>query len=234
MHETDLRGHEKNSTFHFPEDVKWHDDHHPAVLRILAHLFSVVLHPLFIPSYVAAYLIYIHPYAFSNFDEKAKAMRLISVVLLTAFFPAFTVFLLKRLGFANSVYLRTQKERIIPYVSSMFYFFWTYYVSKNLPSTPPLFTTMLLGVFISSIGALMANIYYKVSMHAIAMGGMFAFFLVLALLGSTPVTIYLTIVILISGLVCTARLIVSDHFPFDIYSGFLIGLISQTIAIFFI
>jgi len=234
MHETDLRGQDQNSAFHFPQDVKRQEDHHPAVLRIVAHLFSIVFHPLFIPAYVAAYLIYIHPYAFANFDEKAKALRLISVVLLTAFFPAFTVFLLKRLGFADSVHLRTQKERIIPYVSSMFYFFWTFYVSKNLPSTPPLFTTMLLGVFIASIGALMANIYYKVSMHGIAMGGMFAFFLVLALLGSTPVTIYLTIAILISGMVCTARLIISDHFPFDVYSGFLIGVISQTLAIFFV
>src|SRR5690349_13999517 len=94
----------------------------PAPVRLLAHLFSYIFHPLFIPAYISAFLIFRHPYAFSGFDDKVKALRLISVVLLTAFFPAFTVFLLYKLGFARSIFLNTRKERIIPYVASMFFF----------------------------------------------------------------------------------------------------------------
>jgi hypothetical protein len=228
MQDTDLR-----ETLYFKPAEREVFEPQPAIIRVLAHVLSFLFHPLFIPTFISTYLIYVHPYAFSAFDERAKGMQLISIFLLTAFFPAFTVFLLKRLGFASSVYLRTQKERIIPYVASMFFFFWTYYVSKNLSASPAVFRMMLLGVFIASIAALMANIYFKVSMHALAMGGMFAFFLILALLGSSPVTIYLTLAILIAGLVCSARLIVSDHHPFDVYAGFLLGVISQTIALFF-
>ena len=205
----------------------------PAPVRFLAHVFSFVFHPLFIPSYLGAFLIFIHPYAFSGFDPRNKVLRLISVFLITAIFPAFTVLLLKLLGFAESLFLRTQKERIIPYIAAMFYFFWIFYVFRNLSGTPAIFSTMLLGVFIGSIAALMANIYFKVSMHAIAMGGMVTFFLIVSILGNVPMSLFLSIAILIAGSVCTARLIVSDHHPFEVYSGFFLGMISQTIAIFF-
>lgn len=205
----------------------------PGPIRFLAHLFSFVFHPLFIPSYLGAFLIFVHPYAFSGYDPRNKVLRLISVVLITAFFPAFTVLLLKLLGFAESVYLRTQKERIIPYVASMFYYFWIFYVSRNLSGTPAIFTTMLLGVFIASIAALMANIYFKVSMHALAMGGLVTFFLIVSILGNVPMSLFLSLSILIAGLVCTSRLIVSDHHPFEVYCGFFLGMISQTIAVFF-
>ncbi len=214
-------------------DLRLPPDRQPAVIRLLAHLFSIIFHPLFIPAYIAAFLLFVHPYVFSGFSEKLRELRLISVVLLTAFFPAFVVFLLRQLKFIDSIQLRTQKDRIIPYISSMFFFFWIFYVSRSLPDSPPIFVTLLLGVFISSIAALMANIYYKVSMHALAMGGMFCFFVLLAMQGTFSMGIYLSIVVLIAGLVCTSRFIVSDHYPFEVYSGFLLGITSQAIAVVF-
>jgi acid phosphatase family membrane protein YuiD len=42
------------------------------------------------------------------------------------------------------------------------------------------------------------------------------------------------VVFIIAGLVCTSRLIVSDHTPFEIYTGILIGIIAQFIANIFI
>src|SRR5919107_130174 len=85
----------------------------PKWLRALGSFFSYVFHPLFISAYVAAYLIYLHPYEFAVYDHRQKALRLISVILITTFFPAITVILLWRLKFVSSIYLRTQKERII-------------------------------------------------------------------------------------------------------------------------
>lgn len=204
----------------------------PAAIKFFGHLFSYVFHPLFIPTYTAFFLIYVHPYVFSDTDPKTKMMRGISVILLTAFFPAFSVFLLKMLGFTKSVFLKTRKERIIPYVISMFFYFWIFYVSINLSDCPLLFRIMLLGVFLSCIAAYMANIYYKVSMHAVAMGSFMTFFILLALHGTFFMGLYLSLSILIAGLVCTARLVVSNHHPFDVYSGFLMGVIMQGVASF--
>ncbi|MBE7171441.1 MAG: phosphatase PAP2 family protein [Williamsia sp.] len=202
----------------------------PPFVRFFAHLFSYIFHPLFIPSYTALFLIFVHPYVFPDSNPKIKILRSISVVLMTAFFPAFSVFLLKQLGFVKSIFLKTRKERIIPYVISMFFYFWIFYVSLNLRDSPLLFKVMLLGVFLACIAAYMANIYYKVSMHAVAMGSFLTFFILLALQGNFFMGLYLSIATLITGAVCTARLVVSDHHPFDVYSGFLMGAIMQGVA----
>ena len=44
-------------------------------------------------------------------------------------------------------------------------------------------------------------------------------------------TFYLSGALLIAGIVCTARLIASDHTPKEIYVGLLVGAISQLLAV---
>jgi hypothetical protein len=206
----------------------------PRILKATASLFSYLFHPLFISVYVAAYLIYLHPYAFAVFDPQQKFLRLLSVFVITAFFPALTVFLLWRLQFAGSVYLRTQKERIIPYVASIIYFFWAFYVTRNLQGTPVIMVSFFLGTFLCASAALMANNYFKISMHALAVGGAVSYLIILGLISGQPMAIPIAVATLITGIVCTSRLIVSDHHPFEIYSGLIIGALSQLVACYFI
>ncbi|WP_207491747.1 hypothetical protein [Aridibaculum aurantiacum] len=206
----------------------------PAWLKALAKVLSYLFHPLFIPTYLAAYIIFQHPYAFAVFDEKQKILRLVSVFIITAFFPGITVFLLWRLKFADSIFLRTQKERIIPYVSSIIYFFWAFYVTKNLAGTPPAMVFLFLGIFLSTSAALMANNYFKISMHALGVGGAAAFMILLSIATRQPIGMAITVTTLVAGLVCSARLIVSDHHPAEVYWGIIIGGLSQLVAYWFI
>jgi len=202
----------------------------PSPVRLVGHLVSLVFHPLFIPSYIAAFLVYVDPYAFAELDAKRKLFKLFFVVFSTAFLPLFSVLLMKQLGFIKSIFLRDQKDRIIPYIVCMIFYFWAWYVAKNLHDNPA-FIAMLLAVFLSCIAGMMANIYYKISMHAIAAGALFILFLWMAFSGSLATGTYLSAVILITGLVCTARFIVSDHNSFEIYSGLLVGGLCQLVAI---
>ena len=206
----------------------------PVLLRVFAKIISYIFHPLFIPAYIAAYVIYVHPYAFATLDEKQKFIRWLSVFVITAFFPAVTVFLLWRLKFASSIFLRTQKERIIPYVTSVIYFFWAFYVSKNLPGSPPVIIFLFLGIFLSTSAALMANSYFKISLHGLGVGGAAAYMILLSMASTQSMGIVIAITTLIAGLVCTSRLIISDHRPFDIYWGVIIGSVSQIVAYIFI
>lgn len=204
---------------------------HPAVIRFLANLLSYVFHPLFIPAYVTAYLVLIDPYAFIALPEKFKWLKLISVFFNTAFIPGFAVFLMWRLKLINSMMLRTQKERIIPYAAAMVCYFWAWYVSHNQPDNPDYFVNFLLGVFLALCGAWLANIYMKISMHATGMGGLGMFFLLRAFSLYDASGFYFSIALLIAGLVCTARFIVSDHRAAEIYTGFVIGAVSQLIGV---
>ena len=172
----------------------------PRIFKALGSFFSYLFHPLFISVYVSAYLIYIYPYEFAVFDQKQKFLRLLSVFLITAFFPAITVFLLWRLKFAESIYLRTQKERIIPYVASITYFFWAFYVSRNLPGSPAVMTFFFLGTFLAASAALMANNYFKISMHAIGVGGAAAFMVLLGVASGESMGVPIAVATLITGI----------------------------------
>ena len=204
--------------------------YHPA-LRFPAFIISWIFHPLFIPAYVAGFLFFIHPYAFIGLDPRLRIFKFLSVLVNTALIPGFAVILLWRLKFIQSIFLKTQKERIIPYAIAMIFYFWAWYVSKNQIGDEIL-TIFLLGSFITVIAAWMANIYFKISMHALSVGALLAyiFWITMTIDGSTG--LYPTFAILIAGLVCTARLVVSGHHPVEIYSGFFIGIICQVIAIY--
>jgi hypothetical protein len=200
------------------------------LVRFLAHFFSILFHPLFITLYVMGFLIYVHPFAFSGFDSHLKAFRFLSVFLSGFFLPVFSVFLAWRLGFVKSMLLKSTRDRIIPYVVVMIFYFWIWYVFNNQAENPPVSVHFLLGCFLAICGGWMCNIYFKISMHAIAAGGLFMFFLLFSFHDPYASGLYLSIATLIAGIVCSSRLLVADHSPFDIYSGLIVGVIAQWIA----
>jgi hypothetical protein len=176
------------------------------------------------------FLIFIHPYAFAGFDHKLKVLRFLNVVLNNTFFPAFAVFLMWRLGLIGSMMLRTQKERLIPYVTAMIFYFWTWFVFKGLPDIPPSAVHFLLGSFLAICVGWFCNIYFKISMHAMAMGGALMFFFLLGFHDEYGSGLYIALALLATGLVCTSRLILSTHSPFEVWAGLFAGMITQYIA----
>jgi hypothetical protein len=203
----------------------------PAIIRALAHLFSYIFHPLFIPAYVTAFLLFVDPYSFAGVADKQKLFRLIAVFFNTAFIPGFAVFLMWRLKLIESMQLRTQKERIIPYAAAMIFYFWAWYVFHKQPENPQSIDDFLLGSFLAVCAAWFLNIVTKISMHAIGVGGLALFFLLQAFSEQDVTGVYFSIAILIAGAVCTSRFIVSDHTQREIYLGFIAGAFCQLLAV---
>jgi len=205
------------------------------MLRVFAQFFSVLFHPLFIPTYVVAFLLNFHPSYFSGFNNSAKMMLLLTTALNTAFFPAFSVFIMKGLGFIKSVFLHSQQDRIGPYLASMIFYFWAARVFfKFEPQLSPVLPAFMTGVFLTTVAALIINIFYKISMHAIGCGGLLGIFLIIMNSNSMLMTWPLSLALLVTGIVCTSRFIVSNHTPKEIYAGLLVGLLCQLIADFVI
>lgn len=201
------------------------------LVRFLAKAISYIFHPLFIPVYIIGFLLATHSLLFSGLEPVKKVLTLIQFFAIYSFFPLVTVLLAKALGFIQSIYLKTQKERIIPYIACGIYYFWMCYVLRNQPEYPREIVQLVMAIFIASSAALLVNIYMKVSMHAISMGILVFFMVILAWSQMVNYTIYLSVAVLIAGLVCTARLIVSDHYPREIYVGLLVGAASQWVAV---
>ena len=206
------------------------DTNHSPLTRFFAHVLSYVFHPLFIPLYVTCFLEFVHPSYFSGFSIMGKKKLLLLVAINAFVFPVVTVLLLKALGFIDSVFLKTQRDRIIPYIASGTFFFWTQYVLREQNYVPRILVAFMFGVFISSSAALIANIYYKISMHAIGMGGLIGVFLIIMQQNTKLMSWPLSLAFLLAGLVCTSRMIVSDHQPKEIYIGLLVGLVCQFVG----
>lgn len=202
--------------------------------KIYAAVFSYLFHPLFVPVYISLFLVYLHPSAFAGFSAVEKKQTILIILLNLVFFPFISVLLLRAVGFIQSVYLRTQKDRIIPYMACGIFFFWAFTIFRQQIQYPLLLTSFLLGIFLASSAGLIANIYFKISMHAMGMGGWIGFFLVILNTHSMLMTWPLSIALLITGLVCSARLYGHHHKPVDIYAGLFVGVITQVVASLFI
>lgn len=203
-------------------------------LTIPAKIISYVFHPLFIPTYIFIFLIYQFPYEFPSITEWRLKMRLFGLFWITAFFPAFAVFLLWRLKFSESIFLRTQKERIVPYIITMFFYWWMYFLSRNFSDQPEVLKFFYMGIFMATVAGLLLNNYFKISLHAIGVGGALAAIILFAMYYRITLGISMSVTALITGMVCTSRFLVSDHTSKEIYTGLFAGIGCQLGAYWFV
>ncbi len=202
----------------------------PMIVKYIAHLLSYVFHPLFIPTYFFLYLMQVLPFEFVGITEWQLKMRLFSVAWLTAFFPAFAVFLLWRLKLSDSIFLRTQKERIIPYVITMFFYWWMYYLSRNFTDQPIALKFFYLGIFVASAIGMTVNNFMKVSLHAMGIAGITTSIILVSVFYPVTNAIWVPLGIILTALVISARLVVSDHSKKELVVGLFIGVFTQLAA----
>jgi hypothetical protein len=201
-------------------------------LRGAAKVISYLFHPLFIPVYFGWFLIYVLR-LFPAADGFRQTMLLVQFFVSYTLLPLVTVLISKALGFIDTIYLKTQKDRIIPYIASMIFYFWMWYVSNNL-GFPGESVAFSLAAFLAICFGVFVNSFFKVSMHALSMGVVVAWFFLFSFNSTANLGFYLSLALLIAGIVCTARLMVEAHRPFDIYAGLFLGALAQGIAWIFI
>ncbi len=196
-------------------------------LRTGATIISYLFHPVFMPVLLSAVLWRLQPAAFASIGPKTLLFRAISLAMTTVFFPLLTVVLLKALGFLKSVQMRVSKDRIIPLIATMTFYFWAQQVFSHLPDTPRIINILLLGSFWGIIVLFMCSIFFKVSMHTTAAGGAIGIMIVLLFISPVNMLPALFTTIIIGGIVGTARLILREHTAAELWMGYAIGLIVQ-------
>jgi hypothetical protein len=218
------------SAYEYPASSTSLEPHPSPWLRFFAYFFSILFHPILISAYVFAFLIYIHPSLFEGIDLHTKNLRMLSMLLFTVFFPCFSLFLARQLKLIRSLSLEHRQDRLVGFIVTMFFYFWASYVFRNLPDTPPVAAHFVLGSFLAVCGAWMCTIFYKISLHAVAMGGLVSFAILFSRQDVYTSGLYLAIPVLIAGIVCSSRLILGAHNRFEMVSGFLVGIIAQSVA----
>lgn len=218
------------------------------MLRFLAHVFSVVFHPLLIVTYMLIILLLVNPYMFGVNDlTDGRSKKLILLIFLSTFIiPAFAVFMMKALDMIDSLQMKTKSERIGPYIVTGILYMWLFQNLLNNPEIPSAYKVFVLGATIALFVGFFFNLFTKISMHALGMGGLLGMIIITSLLFSYGSFIFsvgpfgviemsmnalLMIVIMLCGIVGTSRLLLNAHNLQDLYSGFIIGMGAQFLAL---
>ena len=196
-------------------------------MRTLASIISYIFHPVFMPLIMAYALTLLSPTSFAGVPPKDLGLWLISVGSTAVFFPLVSILLMKPLGFIDSYHMPTARERTIPLMVTMIFYFWISHVFNNVPHVPLIFKVLMLGNFWGIIVLFIINIFTKVSMHTASAGGMLGIIIVLMITSPANMAIPFFVALLIAGIIGTARLILGAHQRGDVWLGYVIGIIVQ-------
>lgn len=189
---------------------------------------SYIFHPLVMPIFAVWFYFKISPRYVS---EEVIHGKLISLSLLTVALPVLIYFLLKTLGKTNSIHLKTTRERIYPLI-----LYGTIIIIVLQRVIVPSLSTELyfffIGVLISNMACLlMAIMKFKVSLHMVAISGVFMFFAALSIHFSVNINSTLAFMCVVIGAIATSRLHLNAHDYKELILGVFFGIIPQIILV---
>lgn len=186
--------------------------------------------PLLMPVLAVYLAITFDPYLTLFLAPSKAQLMLIVVGLATFVFPLVNLFFLKQAGIITSYGLMIRKERLAPTITSLVYFGLGYYLLLK-GSLPVVLYSMYLGAVISVVLALIITLKWKISMHAIGIGGVLG-----SMYGLFKVHEYVHLPLLIAlilacGWVMTARIALGAHTPAQVYAGMALGFVTTWLSV---
>lgn len=191
---------------------------------------SVVLHPLLMPTFLFALLFYYAPVIIEPVNPKAAIYLLMAVFITTFLLPMISITALRfsdiyKTGKFYALSLPQRKDRILPFFfTSLFYMITTYmFFSKFKVSQ-----ILVIILAASTLIILMVSIitfFLKVSAHSASAGAMIGFLLALGFKFPQSKMLWpLILILILGGVVMSARLYLDTHKPVDVLVGSILGL----------
>ena len=201
------------------------------ILTVTSKAASIIFHPLLIPT-LGFLLLFNSDFYFALLPWNVKRFLLLVVLVSTCVLPAISILLL---AYNRKIDLNMDKtsDRILPLILSSVFYYIGYLIIQKLPIFP-VFNFFLIASILVQIALLIITMRWKISAHSAAIGGLLGGFFALSFrLNENPVIILIAL-ILVSGIVGTARLILGKHTSWQVYSGFLLGFLVMNLVIRFV
>jgi len=207
-------------------------------MRILAKMISYVTHPLLGATYILILLLAVNPFLF-GVNSLSEKWPLILLVFASSFLvPVLVVLMMRGLDMISSLEMPEREQRTIPLIAVGMLYLGLFSFCKNDASIPVAYTALVLGCVVGLFTGFFINLFSKISLHAIGMGGLigavlvtielFAYdrFSVLLPWGKelqVSLITVLAIMLLVAGIVGTSRLYLKAHVLEDVAGGYLVG-----------
>lgn len=193
-----------------------------------ALLISVLLHPLLMATYGCLLLFFGIPDTIYDYmTTVGNKWRITSIVFVFTFlFPSLNIYILYKLKRIPSISLSNPRDRTYPYIMTTFFYFGLFYLimDANIWGVIKLF---IIGGGVAILCTALINLKFKISAHMVGIGGLLGGLISISHLIQFNFTPYYIAVIVAAGLVGTARLLLNEHKPYQLYSGFFLGLLIQ-------
>lgn len=157
---------------------------------------------------------------------------LFMVYLFTILFPTMLIRLYRRYQGWNLMELGRKERRMVPYIISILCYFTCYYVMSAL-RMPHFMGSILLSALMIQVLCALINVWWKISTHSAAIGGVAGALIAFSVFFFFNPIWWLCLVILLAGVVGSARMILRQHTLSQVMSGFLLGFCSALFVVLF-
>ncbi len=203
-------------------------------MRILSKALAYIFHPVFLPAMVMAFLLFVSGNAAFEVEPGNEMKWWLIASYSGVLFPLLVTFLIWRLKFIDSMDMKTNKERYVPLIASMLFYFWVFWVFyKDLQANDWLLV-FLLGNFITVVICFLINLTEKLSLHTAAFSNLFTYALLLNITTGFQDIILLVMAMALVIIVPLSRLQLKAHTKREIFLGAFTGVLSAVIAYLFI
>ena len=144
------------------------------------------------------------------------------LAIMTIAFPITSALMLKRAQLISSLEMPDRLERTAPFTITLVYYGMAYYLLLKTP-LHPLVNAMFLGILLALFLTIVINVFWKISAHMVGIGGLAGALIGIAMVHAIPLMPVVALVVILGGLLGTARLSISDHTQAQVLVGALLG-----------
>lgn len=197
-------------------------------MNVLARIISYVFHPLLMGTYLFALMALLLPAALYPINASSQFLFVGVFFMMSFALPVIMLSMMKAFGSIRSLTMENRQERIFPFfmilaLYATFTFMFTY--QDKLVPEHNLFKFMLI-IDALVLVSLLITFFYKVSVHAIGIAGLAGILLPLNQQSDNELLLWVTIgVVVLAGVVMSARLQLNAHTPRQVLVGALVGLL---------
>jgi hypothetical protein len=196
-------------------------------VNILARVISFIFHPLLMTTYLLGLLSFCLPSALYPINIESRLSFLLLIFVMTFILPALNISFFRIIGTISSFSMEQRKERIRPFfLITIIYCFVTYIFSvRTRISTDDNLFRFLIIIDLLVIVATVITFFYKISIHSIGVMGVLGVLLPLNKVDENDTLFLPTLILMVvAGLVMSARLHLNSHTPREVWLGAVTGL----------
>jgi len=193
-----------------------------------ARIISMVFTPFYLPLVGLAALFFLSYLKLLPLSYRLQV--LIEVYFFTILLPTYLIHLYRNYQGWTLIELGHRERRMVPYVISIVCYLTCIWLMR-LQHIPHFMGSIVIAALVVQMVCALVNIWWKVSTHTAAVGGVAgALFVFAEYFGFNPMW-WFCLVFILAGILGSARMILRQHTLGQVVAGFFIGLASSVLGI---